>query len=99
MEATRVQTGEKVKIPKKVLSAKALYEQQMKSIRSYNVLTKIADSALPKHKRARWDEIVARGWVKATQAESKFSQAFKKLAEGERRLLIDIQRGAINVNS
>ena len=99
MEATRVETGEKVKVPKKVLTAKALYEEQMLKIRQYNRITKIADSALPKHKRRRWDEIVARGWVRATQAESKFSQAFKKLKEGERRLLIDIQRGAINVNS
>lgn len=99
MEATRVETGEKVKVPKKVLDAKALYEAQMINIRQYNRLTKIADSALPKHKRKMWDDIVARGWVKATQAESAFSQAFKKLKEGERRLLIDIQRGAISVNS
>lgn len=95
MEATRTDTGEKVKIPKKVLTAKELYEEQMLRIRQYNAVTKIADSALPKHKRKRWDDIVAKGWVKATQAESKFSQAFKKLKEGERRILIDIQRGAI----
>lgn len=95
MEATRVETGEKVKIPKKVLTAKELYEEQMLRIRQYNVVTKISESALPKHKRKRWDDIVARGWVRATQAESKFSQAFKKLKEGERRLLIDIQRGFI----
>lgn len=95
MEATRVETGEKIKVPKKVLDAKAFYDEQMLKIRQYNRVTKIADSALPKHKRARWDEIVARGWVRATQAESKFSQAFKKLKEGERRILIDIQRGAI----
>lgn len=95
MEATKVETGEKIKVPKKVLDAKALYDEQMLKIRQYNRVTKIADSALPKHKRARWDEIVARGWVRATQAESKFSQAFKKLKEGERRILIDIQRGAI----
>ena len=99
MEATRVEAGEKVKIGKRILEAKELYEKQMVTIRQYNRIVKIADSNLPKHKRKIWDEIVARNWVRATQAESKFSQAFKKLKEGERRLLIDIQRGAINVNS
>lgn len=99
MEATRVQTGETVKIGKKIIEAKTLYEQQMLSIRQYNRITKIADSGLPKHKRKIWDEIVAKNWVRATQAEAKFKQAFDKMKEGDRRLLIDIQRGLINVNS
>lgn len=97
MEATRVETGEKVKVGKKVLTAKELYEEQMLRIRQYSNVTKIADSALPKHKRKIWDDIVARGWVRATQAEAKFSQAFKKLKEGDKRILIDIQRGAIQL--
>lgn len=97
MEATRVETGEKVKVGKKVLTAKELYEEQMLRIRQYSNVTKIADSALPKHKRKIWDDIVARGWVRATQAEAKFSQAFKKLKEGDKRVLIDIQRGAIQL--
>lgn len=95
MEATRVETGEKIKVSKKVLEAQELYEAQMLSIRQYNNITKIADSALPKHKRKRWDEIVARGWVKATQAEAKFRDAYKKLKEVDQRILIDIRRGAI----
>lgn len=95
MEATRVETGEKLKIGKKILEARELYTEQMLSIRQYNRITKIADSGLPKHKRKIWDEIVARYWVRATAAEAKFSQAYKKLKEGEQRLLIDIQRGTI----
>lgn len=97
MEATRIETGEKVKVGKKVLTAKELYEEQMLRIRQYNNVTKIADSALPKRKRKIWDEIVARGWVRATQAEANFRKAFDKLKEGDRRVLIDIQRGAIQL--
>lgn len=97
MEATRVETGEKVKIGKKVLTAKELYDKQMLTIQQYNNVSKIADSPLPKHKRKLWDEIVARGWVRATQAEALFRKAFGKLKEGEKRLLIDIQRGAIEL--
>lgn len=95
MEATKVATGEKIKVSKKVLEAHELYEAQMLSIRQYNNVSKIADSALPKHKRKRWDEIVARGWVKATAAEAKFRGAYKKLKEVDQRILIDIRRGAI----
>ncbi len=97
MEATRTDTGEKVKVSKKVLEAQEFYEDQMLTIRQYNNVTKIADSALPKHKRARWDEIVARGWVRATAAEAKFRGAYKKLKEGDQRILIDIRRGAITL--
>lgn len=97
MEATRVETGEKVKVAKKILDTKVLYENQMLRIRQYSNITKIADSPLPKHKRKIWDEIVARYWVRATQAEAQFKKAFDKLKEGERRLLIDIQRGAIQL--
>ena len=99
MEATRVETGEKVKIGKKILETRELYQEQMLCIRQYNNVSKIFDSALPKHKRKYWEEIVARNWVRATQAEANFRKAFDKLKEGERRILIDIQRGAINVNS
>ena len=95
MKATRVETGEAVEVSKKVLEAHEFYEAQMLSIRQYNNVTKIADSALPKHKRARWDEIVARGWVRATAAEAKFRGAYKKLKEVDQRILIDIRRGAI----
>lgn len=95
MKATKVETGEQIEVGKKVITAHELYEEQMLRIRQYNNITKIADSSLPKHKRKIWDERVARYWVRATQAEAKFRDAYKKLKEGDQRLLIDLRRGAI----
>lgn len=97
MEATRIETGEKVKVSDKVLQAQELYEEQMLRIRQYSNISKIADSPLPKHKRKLWDEITARYWVRATQAEANFRKAFDKLNEKNRRILIDIRRGAIEL--
>jgi hypothetical protein len=95
MEATRKDTGEKVKVSKKVLEAQELYKEQMLRISQYSNIGKIADSPLPKHKRRVWDEITARYWVRATQAEANFRKAFDKLNEKNRRILIDIRRGEL----
>lgn len=88
-----------IKISKKVTEAHGLYEDQMLRISQYNNVSKIADSPLPKHKRKVWDEIVARYWVRATAAEAKFRKTFDKLKEVDRRILIDIRRGAITVTA
>lgn len=85
-----------IKIPKKVLAARDLFEVQRTADNQHRNITRVANSPLPFHKGKKFEDLLANAYVAKYNASMAFKQAYEKLNDGNQRLLTDLVRGKIH---
>lgn len=81
-----------VKVPKKVLKVQELLHKSNQHSTEYKSISKVADGTLPPHKARWYQELVATAFFRLHKSTGEFRKAYEKLNEGDRRILVDLER-------
>lgn len=80
------------KVPKKVLQAEKLFQENQERARVYKNIERVTRQPLPPHKERFFNIVSTQAYVQFYNAEQKFKDAYRKLSDAHKRMLADRTR-------